>query len=251
MGVYYRKAYVKLVADGEFTHENVKGGHAENALKVLLGDKVKQPKKIYLDENGNLSDEPTQKEFKNPVVFDQTSETELKQIILSATQKGYKINVSSPSTYKGGSVLSDQHIINIGVDNYMSFKHAYTLTAASEKEVKLFNPHGDDEKPRLRNIFDKKTQKAYEQLLAILPSKGKLSPEIKEALEAILNKNEALKKESDKIVGGVRAKINGLEDSSIAKGFKTQLIKIDALQDLSYKVLKEYFSSLVLTLIKK
>jgi hypothetical protein len=245
------KAYAKLMAKGEFTHENVQGGNAENAMKVLLGNKVKEPKVLFLDENGNLSDAPTKNEFKTPLVFAETTETALKQIILSAIEKGYKINVSSPTTYKGNSKLTDQHTIDIGDNKYMSCKHSYALTTANETNVSLFNPHGSDGKARNRKIFDLSTKKAYEKIVSILPAEGKILPETKAAIEAILNQQKALKNESDRITGTLRVKINALRDTSIAKGFRTQEITILGSQDISYKVLKEYFKDLVITIIKK
>jgi hypothetical protein len=245
------KAYAKLMAKGEFTHENVQGGNAENAMKVLLGNKVKEPKVLFLDENGNLSDAPTKNEFKTPLVFAETTETALKQIILSAIEKGYKINVSSPTTYEGNSKLTDQHTIDIGDNKYMSCKHSYALTTANETNVSLFNPHGSDGKARNRKIFDLSTKKAYEKIVSILPAEGKILPETKAAIEAILNKQKALKNESDRITGTLRVKINALRDTSIAKGFRAQEITILGSQDISYKVLKEYFKDLVITIIKK
>jgi len=60
-----------------------------------------------------------------------------------------------------------------------------------------------------------------------------------------------LKNESDRITGTLRVKINALRETSIAKGFRTQEIIMTASQDISYKVLKEYFKDLVITIIKK
>ena len=220
-------------------------------MKVLLGNKVKEPKVLFLDENGNLSAVPTKNEFKNPLVFAETTETALKQIILSAIKKGYKINVSSPATYKGNSKLTDQHSIAIGDNKYMSFKHSYALTAANEKNVKLFNPHGRDGKARSRKIFDLSIKKAYEKLVSILPAEGEVSPETKTAIEAILSQQKALEEEIDRIVGTLRVKINALRDTPIAKGFRTEEIIILETQDISYEVLKYYFKDLVLTIIKK
>ena len=133
----------------------------------------------------------------------------------------------------------------------MSFKHSYALTAANEKNVSLFNPHGRDKEARKRKFFDLSTKKAYEKLVSILPAEGKVSPETKVEIEAILNAQEALKNESDRITGTLRVKINSLREMSIAKGFRTQEITILGSQDISYKVLKEYFKDLVITIIKK
>lgn len=133
----------------------------------------------------------------------------------------------------------------------MSFKHSYALIAANEKNVTLFNPHGSDKKARNRKTFDLSIKKTYEKVVSILPAEGKILPETKAEIEAILNKQKALKDESDRITGTLRVKINALRNTSIAKGFRTQEITILGSQDISYKVLKEYFKDLVITIIKK
>ncbi|WMX17290.1 C2 family cysteine protease [Aureispira sp. CCB-E] len=243
------KAYAKLMAKGEFTDERVTGGHAEAAMKVLLGNKVKQPTEIYLDGAGKLSDTPTENEFKNPLDFSKVSEKHLRQIILSAKEKGYKINVSSPTSYKGDAVLTDQHVVKIGEKIYMNFKHAYSLLDANEKQAILFNPHGKTK--QIRQIFDQKIVDEIARLESIIPLKGKISKEVKETVETILEQNKALQASFNQTLGNLRTKLNNVLTLDLGKGFIRQEVEIENPQKISYKVLKEYFSSLVITILKQ
>ncbi len=247
------KAYAKFMAKGEFTDDGIHGGRAREAMKVLLGNKVKVPKKIYLDDTGNISDEPTDIEFKNPILLGKVSEETLHDIILSAKTKGYKINVSSPPTYKGDKELTDRHVVKIDSKNYMNFNHTYTLTEANEKNITLFNPHAKDKQPRERQIFNQELKKDIDKLNAIIAKEGKISTEEKEEIHRIINldRNKGIKKETSRNIGNLRSKINAISDLDIAKGFISTKIEIEKIQTITYPVLKKYFESLTITIIKK
>ena len=252
------KAYAKLVADGDYAKKKTKknkrsinGGVTEDVLKVLLGNKVKNPTKIYLDEAGNLTTQKTPKEFVNPVKLGDVSLPDLKKIILSARQEGHLLNVASPKSYKGGDGLTDEHILDIGKGNYMLFGHGYTLTAANDKEVTLFNPHGDDKEAKKRHIFDEQLKKDFETIKALALQKGKLSEESKAKIKNILTSNELLQKSFSRVMGSYKMKVKAVEEEDIAKGFVKRTFEIeDPELKVSYETL-EYFHTLSITLLEK
>ena len=89
------------------------------------------------------------------------------------------------------------------------------------------------------------------KLNAIIAKEGKISTEEKEEIHRIIENNESIKKETSRNIGNLRSKINAISDLDIAKGFISTKIKIKKIQTITYPVLKKYFESLTITIIKK
>lgn len=134
----------------------------------------------------------------------------------------------------------------------MAFKHGYTLTDADDKKVILFNPHGKDEEPKERQIFDKQIKNAFDEIKSLVPKKGKPTEEAKTKIKTILNKHEPLKKEFVRVMGSYKMKVEAVEEEDVAKGFVKKNFEIgNSMLDISYKTLHQYFSELNITVLKK
>lgn len=141
------KAYAKLLGQTDKDKGGdlmkIESGSATEALKVLLGNKVSSPKEIYLDAAGLLVNENPSTTVTNPIMLSSIKLDILQQVIQAAHKAKYEINVSSPQKYKGHKGLNDHDIIPIGSNQYMSFKHAYSLLNATSSHVTIRNPHGN------------------------------------------------------------------------------------------------------------
>ncbi|CAA6825870.1 MAG: Unknown protein, partial [uncultured Aureispira sp.] len=144
------KAYAKLMAKGDYTL--IENNTPQNAMKALLGNKVDIPLSFLVDEHGRLINEGEGTSITNPLELASIGLQQLKQLLLSAQEKGYKMNLSSPNSYKGVEELNHNHVLNIGNGNYISFDHTYTITAIEGDMASVFNPHGKASK--LGTFFD-------------------------------------------------------------------------------------------------
>lgn len=272
------KAYAKMVSDGDYTQGPMKAGRAEDAMKVLLGNKVREPKALYLTTAGELVLEPTadSKEFLNPLHMDKVTSTELQQIIQSADHKGYKMNVASPQSYQGGTTLTDSHLLNIGEDLYMTFKHGYTLYEAEEKTAWLFNPHGKTNKKRIVFALDvkqkiQKLEYIIEELRKVTSS-AEWTSDFRDRMNNLLDDLENLDKgESYNItIGKIKSSWQAFEKKEfkvrriasflkkidkelnvdLRQGFVRGIIEIKGKQKIPYQSLKKYFDYVVFTIIE-
>lgn len=141
------KAYAKLFNDtptdlgGNLM--DIEGGDSSEALKALLGNRVKTPKNIYLNASGDIVQENPAETASNPIDLSSIDVNLLQRVLEAANKADYEIHVSSPDQYNG-ITLGDQDIIPIdNQNNFMSFKHAYSLINATNSTVTIRNPHGD------------------------------------------------------------------------------------------------------------
>ncbi|WMX17415.1 C2 family cysteine protease [Aureispira sp. CCB-E] len=143
------KAYAKLLGSDKTDPGGnlikIEGGSTTQALEVLLGNKVKTPKEIYLDANGAIVQENPTETVTNPIVLSNIKLDVLKKVVKAANDADYEIHVSSPDKYKGYT-LGDHDILPIDAHHYMSFNHAYSLVDATNNTVTIRNPHGDSER---------------------------------------------------------------------------------------------------------
>ena len=159
------KAYAKLMAKGDYTL--IENNTPQNAMKVLLGNKLKLPNSFLLDKEGKL----TQKQdgegtyIQNPIPLASTSLQQLQQVLEAAQEKGYKMNLTSPKTYRGAKGLNHNHVLDIGNGNYMSFEHVYTITGIDGNMVAVFNPHG--KAAQLKTFLDKDLHQLMQELKRI------------------------------------------------------------------------------------
>lgn len=144
------KAYAKLMGqtgdDPGGDYSKIVGGNATKALKVLLGNKVSQPDKLFLDRAGNIVEADPAVTLENPIDLSAVNQGNLRQLLISATNLNYEITVSSPDTFDGQGNLTDRDIIYMGNNQYMSCNHAYTLMAADGSGVTIRNPHGNSQR---------------------------------------------------------------------------------------------------------
>lgn len=191
------KAYAKLLGGGDYTQ--IEGGSASEALKVLLGNRVSRPSRIYLDENDAISSEETDISIANPIQLgNPMTVNRLQAILQSAAVNDYELNVSSPDTLNGVAGLTDEHVINIDGTNYMHFKHAYAITAVGG-DVTISNPHGTTE--RSRKIYNPDIARLMQQLM-------QKKDELNNSFASNQNFSNQLKEDMDAIIQGLLAHDN-------------------------------------------
>lgn len=160
------KAYAKLLGSspgnshGDLT--KIEGGSTTEALKVLLGNKVKTPEKIYLDEHGAIVAKNPSETIVNPIILSTIDLNALKRVLQAANEADYEIHVSSPDKYKGHT-LGHHDVLPIDAHHFMSFNHAYSLVNATANTITIRNPHGDSE--REQGIFSEAVKTAVVNLI--------------------------------------------------------------------------------------
>jgi len=187
------KAYAKLL--GSHSEDEggdlmkIEGGTSAEALKVLLGNKVKTPDSIYLNQAGEVVTSKTETAIPNPIVLSAIDVNVLAAVIQNANANDYEVHVSSPDQYEGYT-LDDQDIVPIDEDNhFMSFKHAYSLVDASSDTVTIRNPHGNTKKEQgLFSETVKKDVTALVEAMRNLEEAFENTNEIKESTKQALDK---------------------------------------------------------------
>ncbi len=138
------KAYAKIEGGGEEAdYSKIEGNTTQYAFSVLLGAKQQSPNRLYLDAQGNLSEETTERAFKNPLPLQQTSAEEVAALAQACAAANYKMTVASPDTFDGVEDLTHDYVVKVDADNYMHLNHAYAVIGVDANEIKLLNPHGD------------------------------------------------------------------------------------------------------------
>ncbi len=138
------KAYAKIEGGGEEAdYSKIEQNHTQYAFDVLLGPKQQSPDKIYLDEAGNLSEQATERAFKNPLPLQKTSPEDIAALAQACTTQGYKMTVASPDNFDGVEGLTHDHVVKIDGANYMHLNHAYAVMDADANRITLLNPHGE------------------------------------------------------------------------------------------------------------
>lgn len=281
------KAYAKLMAKGDY--KLIENDTPQKAMQVLLGNKVETPSSFLLDEQGHLINEGEGTYIKNPIELASIGLQALQQLLLNAQEKGYKMNLNSPKTYKGAKELNHNHVLNIGNGNYMSFDHVYTITGIEGDMVSVFNPHGKASK--VGTFFDKDLHQLMQTLTIVTEQlktdyKAKsFSNSSKEAMIDLAQKlntstfknnfsdlikplksiyEEGLKEKKgvwnfakkayEKKFGSFLETVDKLLVSNIGKGFVSlgsdSKVEIAIEQDIPIKTLKEYFSYISISIIK-
>jgi hypothetical protein len=280
------KAYAKLMAKGDY--KLIENNTPQNAMKALLGNKVEMPLSFLLDEHGNLINEGEGTSITNPIDLASIGLQPLKQLLLSAQEKGYKMNLTSPKTYKGAKGLNHNHVLNIGDGNYMSFDHIYSITGIEGDMASVFNPHGKASK--IGTFFDKDLHQLMQTLTTVTEQlktdyKAKsFSNSSKEAMIDLVQKLNAssfnsnfrdlikplesiheeglkerkgawvfAKKAYEKKFGGFIDAVKKLLDSSLGKGFVSldSDLKVKVTQNIPLNTIKEYFNFIVMNIIKQ
>lgn len=272
------KAYVMLYGDGDFTSEEVVGGHAPAAMRAILGNKSTSPNRIYLDEAGNISEQETETVVNMPIKLSKIAPDLLQKVLIATKKANYSISVGSPSSIGDIEGLTDRHVISIDDKNYMNFKHAYSLMDATTTHVQLFNPHGKEAKTKL--IYNEKLvqlmadlNKVWKDIKDTVQKNNELSATDRATLTPILEDLFATDIDSSKLKNSWQVfnnkptfKLNLwnkivatleelMQDKEISKGMikpkdEQETIKIPYKPIISYKVLQKYFDLIEITVIK-
>lgn len=277
------KAYVKLMAQGNY--QSIEEGRPQDAMKILLGNKVQTPNSLVLNSEGELLAKGEGTRIPNPIPLASTSLQQLQQILTDAHKKGYKMNLNSPDTYKGVKDLDHNHVFNLGAGNYMSFNHVYTITAINGNTVSVFNPHGKS--ISAKTFFDKdlyglmqsldnlkqQLEKEYKNKGFSDDSMNAMADVLKQLNTStfksnfvrIINLLESIAQEGVKQKGSIwiftkksydkqfiklTELIAKLLDDDFGKGFVKTSNKIEIKQNISLKTIKEYFEYIVISIIK-
>lgn len=282
------KAYAKFVTqirkngtglDGDYT--NIIGGDAASVLKDLLGNRVSAPKRLYLDDNNELTDVKTTKEYKNPIKLPMNV-GELEALIKSAVANNYEITVGSPEKFNNTN-LTDQHLLDIGEGNYMNFNHAYMISGEESGKVQLFNPHGKT--TNRRQIFNKKAKETLTTIAKlkkeILTNSPFISVELKTKMDnaittlegygdtytRIPNRWKALDNDKKprmvlnnnrwectskgvKLLNKFGKTVDQVLKTDKGKGFVTKELTIEGTQQVSYANLSDNFESVTISIIR-
>ncbi|MGH1337164.1 MAG: C2 family cysteine protease [Aureispira sp.] len=128
---------------GDYTQ--IEGSQTSVSIQALVGNRLSKQEYIYLDEQGQVSEEETPRAFPVSLALQasQYTEEDLAAVVQASFEAGYKVGVDSPESLSGVEGLTHDYLIEISPKKYMKFNHAYVIGQTNEKEVQLIDPHGN------------------------------------------------------------------------------------------------------------